>query len=678
MGKHAVDWRKLSKINADQIIRENDVEKLQGYLEMVTFADVDGIQDVDPCVATLLKLSQTMTQYTLATQEQLKQSLLELENENAHLREENAMLQGVQSKNDEYVRKLKLDNRKRRKIIEDLQKRIDLGANAYYSCPYCTKNFINATYLQGHLARKHPDKVAYVGDAIAHAHKIVNDVNTNLEAERKQQEAKHEDIEKRLREEEAQRKSQVERTRQEVEANHLSHQQQLLDTINALKAQITEQNMVAGDKESAYRSELGAMRAQMVALEETLENTRADMHDQHAKMLSQSQNAGQLPTVTPRSPANTTPRMSLSPARTPEREHSPDRQTQQAVTLPAQNVDHVPFEQQRPPLPKTQSPVRQRPAPTAPPLPSNISRQDMVNELERRMNTIGLNLGMAGLSDDEYALRVQMYREQRNKGWGGMGMHELKQGILNELDQRVSMRSRHGSNNSLPAAPHQDSPVRTKSLSQPNLSQMEQNNTGSILKKPSSTGQLGGSNTSQYPPLPPSVPGSNIDMKQKLLENQNYDRVVLNASKSEESVPQAAPRSTYADAVREKEAEPEDNSWGDSAASDAEETEPVSSRAEEPTALTPRIDQVPSKERTPSISSADPDEDDEPSSAAWNESSKATAPAKSVSFSKENVADDFTESAKKTTTLSDDDGSSDDDWMDDLDQALMNQGYNGI
>jgi len=171
----------LSLINANKIIRENNIEELQNLLEMVTFADVDGIDDIDPCVSTLLKLSQRMTEYTLSTQDTLKQSLLQFQNENAMLKQLNTELESQNSGHLEYIRKLKIDNRKRRKIIEDLQKRIDLGANAYYSCPYCDKNFINATFLQAHLARKHPDKVAYVGDALAHAQKMVNDVNSNLE-----------------------------------------------------------------------------------------------------------------------------------------------------------------------------------------------------------------------------------------------------------------------------------------------------------------------------------------------------------------------------------------------------------------------------------------------------------------------------------------------------------------
>ena len=44
--KQPIDWRKLSLINANKIIRENNIEELQNLLEMVTFADVDGIDDI--------------------------------------------------------------------------------------------------------------------------------------------------------------------------------------------------------------------------------------------------------------------------------------------------------------------------------------------------------------------------------------------------------------------------------------------------------------------------------------------------------------------------------------------------------------------------------------------------------------------------------------------------------
>ena len=56
--KQPIDWRKLSLINANKIIRDNNIEELQGLLEMVTFADVDGIDDIGGW-ARILKLFRT-------------------------------------------------------------------------------------------------------------------------------------------------------------------------------------------------------------------------------------------------------------------------------------------------------------------------------------------------------------------------------------------------------------------------------------------------------------------------------------------------------------------------------------------------------------------------------------------------------------------------------------------
>lgn len=100
--RQPIDWRKVSLINANKIIRENNIDELQNLLEMVTFADVDGIQDIDPCVATLLKLSQRMTEYTLTTQDQLKSSLLQFQEENEMLKSLNAELSVKEEKNLEY------------------------------------------------------------------------------------------------------------------------------------------------------------------------------------------------------------------------------------------------------------------------------------------------------------------------------------------------------------------------------------------------------------------------------------------------------------------------------------------------------------------------------------------------------------------------------------------------
>ena len=105
----------------------------------------------------------------------------------------------------------------------------------------------------------------------------------------------------------------------------------------------------------------------------------------------------------------------------------------------------------------------------------------------------------------------------------------------------------------------------------------------------------------------------------------------------------------------------------------------ASSRAEEPRNLTPQ-NAFENRQRTPSISSNDDPADDP--SAAWNESSKAPSLGKSVSY-----ADDIVQKKSRTPSITEDDsetesapqgGDESDDWMDDLDEALAKQGYNGL
>ena len=58
---------------------------------------------------------------------------------------------------------------------------MEVGANSYYKCPICpAKTFMSATYLQGHLVRKHPEHVSYIGDAVAHTKLVTQKLETQL------------------------------------------------------------------------------------------------------------------------------------------------------------------------------------------------------------------------------------------------------------------------------------------------------------------------------------------------------------------------------------------------------------------------------------------------------------------------------------------------------------------
>ena len=69
--------------------------------------------------------------------------------------------------------------------VEEQQRMMEVGANSFYKCPICpSKTFMNASYLQGHLVRKHPEHVTYIGDAVAHTKIVTQKLGNSLLSKR--------------------------------------------------------------------------------------------------------------------------------------------------------------------------------------------------------------------------------------------------------------------------------------------------------------------------------------------------------------------------------------------------------------------------------------------------------------------------------------------------------------
>jgi len=307
--------------------------------------------------------------------------------------------------------------------------------------------------------------------------------------------------------------------------------------------------------------------------------------------------------------------------------------------------------------------------PAAPVEIPKISREECINELEKRMQVLGLDLGMSRLNNDEYRQKLQQYQSQRQMMWTGLGMYETKQYLANELESQTSIRSRHqshGSNSNVAF----DSPSRTKSLSQPNLNALPKTNEGNgILKNsqkslgPSRT-TLPSSQPSGLNQLPPS--GGPASVKRKLLDSHSHEQLNLGAQ-----LPEPAPRTTTSATNNEN----NENSWGDD-----EETEVTEKQEEEEEKTVPENNAQEPQVLTPRES--------EDESTAWDESqTKSIQSKKSVQykddFAKAEESEDEPTTATATPAINNnrsanDDEESEDDWMDDLDEALAKQGYGGL
>ena len=126
-----------------------DITALQEHMELVTFANLDEIFDLDPLFVKLFKIAQYTIEYLLHSQDYLKNSIAK---EEKRVRQESRKVRDANfeiEKLKKTIIELKKENKKRRRIVEEQQRMMEVGANSFYKCPICPKKtFMNATYLQ--------------------------------------------------------------------------------------------------------------------------------------------------------------------------------------------------------------------------------------------------------------------------------------------------------------------------------------------------------------------------------------------------------------------------------------------------------------------------------------------------------------------------------------------------
>ncbi|XP_051873829.1 cilium assembly protein DZIP1L-like [Pristis pectinata] len=159
----SIDWRRFSALDVERVARELDVSTLQENIMSVTFCNLDSERCpccqnlVDPVLLKVFKLAQLNTEYLLhsqefftsniqALEEQLQLALEELENSRQEI-----------VKKTEELKAAKEESRRRKKMIATLQLLVQAGANNYHKCQLCDKAFVNYSFLQGHVERRHPE-----------------------------------------------------------------------------------------------------------------------------------------------------------------------------------------------------------------------------------------------------------------------------------------------------------------------------------------------------------------------------------------------------------------------------------------------------------------------------------------------------------------------------------------
>ncbi|XP_024606491.1 zinc finger protein DZIP1L isoform X6 [Neophocaena asiaeorientalis asiaeorientalis] len=160
--RERMDWRRISALDVDRVARELDVATLQENIVSVTFCNLDREvcgrcgQPVDPALLKVLRLAQLSIEYLLHCQDCLSTSVAQLEARlQASLGQQERGQQELGRQADE-LRGVREESRRRRKVISALQQLLlQTGAHSYHACHLCDKTFMNATFLQGHIQRRH-------------------------------------------------------------------------------------------------------------------------------------------------------------------------------------------------------------------------------------------------------------------------------------------------------------------------------------------------------------------------------------------------------------------------------------------------------------------------------------------------------------------------------------------
>ncbi|XP_037700211.1 zinc finger protein DZIP1L isoform X2 [Choloepus didactylus] len=220
----SVDWRRISALDVERVVRELDVATLQENIAGVTFCNLDREtcsrcgQPVDPTLLKVLRLAQLIIEYLLHCQDILSASVAQLEARlQASLGQQERGQQELGRQADE-LKGVREESRRRRKMISTLQQLLlQTGAHTYHTCHLCDKTFMNATFLRGHIQRRH------VGAAEG--------------GKQKKQEQPVEEVLEELR-------AKLKWTQEELEAQREAERQQQLQ-----EAEITRQREIEAKKE---------------------------------------------------------------------------------------------------------------------------------------------------------------------------------------------------------------------------------------------------------------------------------------------------------------------------------------------------------------------------------------------------------------------------------------------
>ncbi|XP_034145749.1 zinc finger protein Dzip1 isoform X1 [Esox lucius] len=262
--RESVDWRRISAVDVDLVASELDFQTLQEHITGVTFCSVEGERcarcqsPVDPALLKLFRLAQLTVEYLLHSQECLASSLGAAEDRLRAQAQEHQQLVAQQQKQAEQARALKAELKQRKKILA-LNQQAMMSMTNCHKCQHCDKAFMNSSFLQNHMQRRHPDE--YDSQLMSDNHRKVKSI------------ADEEEI-RRLNEQLRKTTSELESQRQAVLAKTLQERDQLSmhqDLIRKLETWKEEEHRKIEEMREGFRREIETLHNRNALLQQKVD-----------------------------------------------------------------------------------------------------------------------------------------------------------------------------------------------------------------------------------------------------------------------------------------------------------------------------------------------------------------------------------------------------------------------
>ncbi|VDM33937.1 unnamed protein product [Hydatigera taeniaeformis] len=178
----------LASVDVCRVASQIDIDALQDNLVSVAFCDINSEIDtryVDTNFIKLFQLAQLLIEYLLYSQDYLTNTVDSLRLENETIKKETDVLKKRLEQQAQRLTSTRKECHRRRLLLLAQQRLMHNGPQSYHRCPHCTKAFINASFLNAHLFRRHAEVVsALQGINLNQVSLLPLDSGTNFVAEK--------------------------------------------------------------------------------------------------------------------------------------------------------------------------------------------------------------------------------------------------------------------------------------------------------------------------------------------------------------------------------------------------------------------------------------------------------------------------------------------------------------